>query len=119
MTEALYTLVLDPLQMQYVDLLLLHHAGRWETDKNPHPPCVDLSLANGKGTYYNCRMQTVVAMEALLEAGLIKSWGVSNWQVRDLEQMFETYGYYPSINQVRARRRRTRASALLYARGST
>lgn len=29
MTQALYDLVLNPLQMQYVDLLLLHHAGRW------------------------------------------------------------------------------------------
>ena len=34
MTQALYDLVLNPLQATYVDLLLLHHAGRWETDNN-------------------------------------------------------------------------------------
>jgi hypothetical protein len=50
MTQALYSLVLAPLQMSYVDLLLLHHAGRWETDTNPHPPCFDASLSNGNGT---------------------------------------------------------------------
>ena len=33
MSAALQTLVLAPLQTNYVDLLLLHHAGRWETDK--------------------------------------------------------------------------------------
>ena len=100
MTAALYELVLNPLQMSYVDLLLIHHAGRWETDNNPHPPCFDASLANGNGTYYNCRMQTVLAMEAIVKAGLARTWGVSNWQVRDLEQMYDMYGFYPAINQI-------------------
>ena len=136
MTQALYDLVLNPLQMQYVDLLLLHHAGRWvsarvggergtervgagaraltqttrppaipslppalspppppqETDNNPHPPCFDLTKANAQGTYYNCRLQTVQAYEAIVAQGLARTWGVSNWQVRDLEQMYAAYG---------------------------
>jgi 2,5-diketo-D-gluconate reductase A len=100
MTAALFQQVLQPLQMDYVDLLLIHHAGRWETDKNPHPPCFDITLANGNGTYYSCRMQTVVAMEAMRAAGYIRSWGVSNWEIRDLQQMYDMYGYYPSINQI-------------------
>jgi diketogulonate reductase-like aldo/keto reductase len=102
MSGALDTLVLAPLQMQYVDLLLLHHAGRWETDNNPHPPCFDLAAAGpaGNGTYYQCRMDTVKAMEALVAAGKIRTWGVSNWQVRDLQQMFDVYGYYPPLNQI-------------------
>jgi diketogulonate reductase-like aldo/keto reductase len=45
-------------------------------------------------------MQTVVAMEAIVKAGLARTWGVSNWQVRDFEQMFDTYGFYPAINQI-------------------
>jgi hypothetical protein len=85
MTQALYELVLDPLQTSYVDLLLLHHAGRFQKDTNPHPPCWDASLANGQGTYYNCRMQTVSAFESLRQQGLIRTWGVSNWNIRDLE----------------------------------
>ena len=100
MTQALYDLVLNPLQMTYVDLLLLHHAGRWETDNNPHPPCFDLTKANAQGTYYNCRLQTVQAYEAIVAQGLARTWGVSNWQVRDLEQMYAAYGYYPAINQI-------------------
>jgi 2,5-diketo-D-gluconate reductase A len=100
MTQALFDLVLQPLQMEYVDLLLIHHAGRWETDNNPHPPCFDLSKANAEGTYYNCRLQTVQAYEAIVAAGYARTWGVSNWQVRDLEQMYAAYGYYPAINQI-------------------
>ena len=102
MAQALHDLVLSPLQMDYVDLLLLHHAGRWETDNNPRPACFDASKAGpaGNGTYYQCRLDTVVAFEALRAAGLIKAWGVSNWQVRDLQQMYDVYGYYPAINQI-------------------
>lgn len=80
MTQALFDLVLQPLQMEYVDLLLIHHAGRWETDNNPHPPCFDLTKANAQGTYYNCRLQTVQAYEAIVAAGYARTWGVSNWQ---------------------------------------
>ena len=102
MAADLQSLVLAPLQMEYVDLLLLHHAGRWETDRNPHPPCFDASAAGpaGNGTYYSCRMQTVQAMEKLVAGGKVRTWGVSNWQVRDLQQMHDVYGYYPAINQI-------------------
>lgn len=50
MTGALTTLVLEPLNVTYVDLLLIHHAGRWQTDNNPRPPCFDPTLAGGNGT---------------------------------------------------------------------
>ena len=101
MSSALQTLVLAPLAMTYVDLLLLHHAGRWETDNNPHPPCFNLAAAGptGNGTYYQCRLDTVLAFEALRKAGKIRTWGVSNWQVRDLQQMYDVYGFYPALNQ--------------------
>lgn len=100
MTADLFQLVLEPLKVDYVDLLLLHHAGRHKTDKNPRPPCVDVHKAGTKGAYYDCRMQTVEAMEAIVKAGLARTWGVSNWQVRDLEQMYVKYGYYPALNQI-------------------
>ena len=102
MSSDMQSLILAPLGLDYVDLILLHHAGRWETDRNPHPPCFDASAAgpSGNGTYYKCRMDTVQAMEALVAAGKARTWGVSNWQVRDFEQMFDAYGYYPSLNQI-------------------
>ena len=59
MTAALFELVLAPLQTTYVDLLLLHHAGRWETDNDPRPACFDPTLAGTLGSYYKCRMATI------------------------------------------------------------
>ena len=100
MTNALNVLVLEPLQTTYVDLLLIHHAGRMSTDKNPHPPCFDSTLANTAGTYYPCRLQVIPALQALKSQGLIKQWGVSNWNVRDLTQAYDAYGFYPPINQI-------------------
>lgn len=101
MTQAFYEQVLNPLQMTYVDLLLLHHAGRVEGDnRSPKPPCFDITLAGTKGSYYQCRMDTVQAFEDLRKAGLVRTWGVSNWQVRDLQQMYDQYGFYPPINQI-------------------
>ena len=47
-------------------------------------------------------MQTIAAFEDLRKQGLIKTWGVSNWNVRDLKQAKAMYGYYPAINQVRS-----------------
>jgi diketogulonate reductase-like aldo/keto reductase len=78
MTQRLYEGVLDPLNTTYVDLLLIHHAGRLESD-NSHgrPACFDASLAGpaGPGSYYNCRLQAVPALQALVAQGLIRTWG--------------------------------------------
>jgi 2,5-diketo-D-gluconate reductase A len=102
MTTAMQTLVLQPLNTTYVDLLLLHHAGRWETDTDPRPPCFDPNAAgpSGPGTYAACRNIAVGAMEALVAAGYARSWGVSNWGVRDLLQMKAAVGYFPPLNQI-------------------
>jgi 2,5-diketo-D-gluconate reductase A len=100
MSQALFDLVLAPLQTSYLDLLLLHHAGRWETDNDPRPACWDPTLAGTLGSYYHCRMDTIQAFEDMRAAGFIRAWGVSNWQERDLQQMFDAVGYFPAINQI-------------------
>lgn len=105
MTEDLYSQVLGPLQTTYVDLLLLHHAGRFSNDNNPRPPCFNASLAGTLGAYYQCRMDTVLAFADMMKQGLIRSWGVSNWNVRDLLQCNETYGFFPPVNQIEVRKR--------------
>ena len=100
MTADLFSLVLEPLKTSYVDLILLHHAGRWNTDKNPRPACFDPKKANVEGTYYDCRMEAVGALMDIVKQGYAKTWGVSNWEVRELEQCFAKYGTYPPINQI-------------------
>jgi len=99
-TNATIDLVLKPLDLEYVDLLLLHHAGRWQTDNNPHPPCWNASDANIRGTYYLCRIQTLQSFVQLQKAGYTRAFGVSNWEVRDLEQLVMATGIVPAVNQI-------------------
>ena len=94
--------VLTPLGLDYVDLLLLHHAGRLVTDPYPHPACFNLSAAGpaGPGTYYTCRIGTYAAMRDAVTAGLTRAVGVSNWNVRDIEQVKAALGVVPAVNQI-------------------
>jgi len=89
--------VLDPLELSYVDLLLMHHAGRPESSPN-RPPC----FVNGdpRGTFYACRIETYRSLVALQAKGVARAIGVSNWEIRDLEQLFNATGMWPAVNQI-------------------
>lgn len=85
-----------------VDLLLLHHAGRVQGDPRAPPACFDEAAAGpaGNGTFYTCRMEAWGALKALKAAGKARAIGVSNWDIRDLQQLFDRYGEYPAVNQI-------------------
>ena len=101
---ALKTTVLTPLGLPYVDLLLLHHAGREITDPYTRPACFDATAAgpSGNGTYYACRIATYKIMQSFVTMGYTRSIGVSNWQVRDMQQLHDAIGVYPPVNQIEA-----------------
>ena len=67
---------LDELEVNYIDLLLAHFP-------NPEFPIKD----------------TLRAMDKLKDKGIIKSYGVSNYQIRDLKTAIDT-GFNLSVNQV-------------------
>lgn len=89
--------VLGPLGMDYVDLLLMHHAGRPQSETT-HPAC--FTADDPRGTYYTCRIETYRSMMQLQSRGLVRAIGVSNWEVRELEQLFNATGQYPAVNQI-------------------
>eukprot|EP01116_Phalansterium_solitarium_P001578 TRINITY_DN1138_c0_g1_i1.p1 TRINITY_DN1138_c0_g1~~TRINITY_DN1138_c0_g1_i1.p1 ORF type:complete len:312 (+),score=104.14 TRINITY_DN1138_c0_g1_i1:104-1039(+) len=99
-TAAVKQMVLEPLGLDYVDLLLLHHPGRWATDTQPRPHCFNLSDANIRGTYYTCRIETMLSFVKLQQQGFMRAFGVSNWEIRDLEQLYNVTGIIPSVNQI-------------------
>jgi diketogulonate reductase-like aldo/keto reductase len=76
---------LEQLGLDYVDLFLMH-----------------FPLATGaKGIPMNPSIkETWQAMEALVDKGLTKSIGVSNFSWRKLESMKEYAKYFPVVNQV-------------------
>lgn len=80
-------------------MLCQHHAGRHQTDTNPHPACFNADDKE-RGTYYQCRVDTFKAFQQLRKEGKARAIGVSNFEVRELEQVFNATGEYPAVNQV-------------------
>ena len=93
--------ILQDMSLAAVDMVMFHQAGRHETDTNTRPPCFNASAAvGGRGAYADCRVATFAALQAVVKAGLARSVAVSNWQVRDLQQVFEATGAYPAALEV-------------------
>ena len=94
--------ILQDMAISKVDMLMAHQAGRHETDSNFRPPCFDASAAGpaGNGSYYACRVQMMQAFLAIQKAGQARSVAVSNWQVRDLQQVFDATGAFPAANEI-------------------
>jgi diketogulonate reductase-like aldo/keto reductase len=76
---------LAAMQTPYFDLYLLHA---------PFKRC---------GEPFSCPLPEVWRqMEALVDSGLAKAIGVSNWRVRDLKQIVDVARIQPACNQVEA-----------------
>ena len=106
--------ILQDMAIPRLDMLMMHQAGRHSTDNNYRPPCVNVSAAGpaGPGAYAACRVQTFQGFLALQKAGTVRSAAVSNWQVRDLQQVFAATGVYPAANEVRTREESRRGALI-------
>jgi diketogulonate reductase-like aldo/keto reductase len=74
----------------YIDLMLIHAPKPWPemfTDTAPN--------------YYEEKIAVYKAMEEAHAAGLIKTLGVSNFDVADLENILNNCSVAPTINQIR------------------
>lgn len=76
---------LERLQLDYVDLYLIH----W-----PNP-------VNLRDRWQSANADTWRAMEELVEVGLIRTIGVSNFMVHHLEELLKTAKIVPAVNQIR------------------
>ena len=92
--------ILQDLSIAHLDVLMAHQAGRHETDNNVRPACFDASLANAAGTYSTCRVEMMRSFLALQKSGVARAVAVSNWQIRDLQQVFDATGVFPSALEV-------------------
>ena len=86
---------LSTLNTSYVDLLLIH----WPF--YPHqksPPSDEVCTTNA--TAGKCRQATWRALEKLFHNGVARAIGVSNFEVKHLQDIISLGGLLPSVNQV-------------------
>ncbi|CAF4145010.1 unnamed protein product, partial [Adineta steineri] len=95
--------ILQELQTTWIDLLLVHwptmkHPGESDVPKSSDPACNTTSplTYNEK----NCRLSTWSAMILLFELGIVRSIGVSNYNITHLQEMIDARLPLPSVNQV-------------------
>ena len=122
-TNAAVSASLAQLQVEYIDLVMVHHRAadnsewprsvststhfpaNWLAPGNPTlngttslwtaPPC---ALADP--TWVTGQDETWAALVALRDAGTIRAIGVSNWQVANLERMKALKMELPAVNQI-------------------
>ena len=85
--------VLSDLQMDYVDLLLIHSPG-------PNAQSTDPACQGNPTTWRSCRQSVWKAFEELFNTGKALAIGVSNFEKNHLEDILIMKGMVPSVNQV-------------------
>ena len=79
---------LKRLGLEYVDLVLIHSPEPWA------------EFRNTKKDYFKENLEVWRALEDLHKAGKAKAIGVSNFRIRDLENIIEHAKVKPMVNQV-------------------
>lgn len=79
---------LEALGTDYLDLMIIHAPIPWEQTRDD-------------GNYYEENREVWRALEEAYEEGTIKAIGVSNFEIQDLENLFETAKVKPMINQIK------------------
>ena len=86
--------ILKTLQVDYVDLLLIHWPGP------PSPTSNDPACQGNPSTWKACRQSTWKAMEAIYNANKARAIGVSNFEKNHLEDIISMGGLIPAVNQI-------------------
>ncbi|XP_068696146.1 aldo-keto reductase family 1 member A1-like isoform X1 [Montipora foliosa] len=88
---------LKNLQIDYLDLYLIHTPLAFTKDAPMRPQCI----ADGVLGYSSERIaKTWKAMEQLVEQGLCKAIGISNFTIKKTKDLLETAKIVPACNQV-------------------
>ncbi|MGP6139783.1 aldo/keto reductase family protein [Jeotgalibaca sp. A127] len=82
---------LEDLDTDYLDLMLIHCPTPWRFFN--HKPT--------RPHFYKENIEVWRAMSEAKEQGLIRTLGVSNFNVDDLEHLIEATGVKPAVNQIR------------------
>ncbi|KAM9000718.1 aldo-keto reductase family 1 member A1 isoform X2 [Sarcophilus harrisii] len=87
---------LADLQLQYLDLYLMHWPHGFERGDNPFPKNADGTIRYDT-IHYN---ETWKAMEALVAKGLVRALGLSNFNSRQIDDILSVATVRPAVLQV-------------------
>ncbi|XP_015223572.2 aldo-keto reductase family 1 member B1 isoform X1 [Lepisosteus oculatus] len=87
---------LQDLQLDYVDLYLIHFPVAFQRIDEELFPCKEGKILTLETDY----IDTWKAMEALVSSGRVKSIGVSNFNIQQLERLLSAAKIPPAVNQV-------------------
>lgn len=89
--------ILSALQLEYIDLLLLHWPFSFQQqDENVFPTGTDGKIIGGTVDY----VEAYQALEGLVDQGLVRSIGVSNFTVDQIKRLLGVARVKPVTNQV-------------------
>lgn len=94
---------LKNLNTSYIDLVLIHAPKPWE----------ELFRGSEKN-YFKENLAVWKAMEEAVEAGLIRSIGVSNFEIADIQNILEHGKIKPAVNQIRVHIGHTPSDVISY-----
>lgn len=91
--------VLQELEVDYIDLLLLHWAGSPGVRQPGDPTCVG-ETEKGVADWKMCRLGSWAALEQAHRMGLVRAIGVSNFGTKHLSELMEAGSVMPAVNQI-------------------
>jgi len=95
---AAIDIMLKELQIPYLDLCLIHWPQGYLEDNGLFPKDANGKIINANTDY----LDTWKAMENAVEAGKVRSIGVSNFNVKQIQRIFEHGTIKPAVLQIEA-----------------
>jgi aldehyde reductase len=89
---------LERLQLDYLDLWLIHWPVAWKDSEDPFP--TNPETKEKEFDNETSMKQTWQALESFVKEGLVKSIGVSNFTVQQVEEILQYATIKPVVNQV-------------------
>eukprot|EP00392_Amoebophrya_sp_AT5.2_P008226 g8245.t1 len=92
---------LDELQVDYVDLVLLHVSGEraWQGAEKD-PVCLTKAHGDQRPHWEHCRFASWKALELLKDEGYVRSIGVSNWDEPKIDALHAVSKHRVAVNQL-------------------
>lgn len=98
---------LENLETPYIDLMLIHAPKPWEE-----------LFSGSEKTYYAENLAVWKAMEEAVESGKIRSIGVSNFEIGDLQNLIDHAEIKPAVNQIRVHIGHTPEEVISYCKAN-